>query len=179
MNITILTPEKCTKLEIELFYECVLKGKQVNKNGLKNRIIQSELLGFCYVKNKLVSVSSIKNPNNNYKKRIFEKAMMPELAKEHPYELGYAYTIDEFRGKGLNFNINKKLLSALEDSAVYATSHNKKMIESLLKLGFNPIGKVYNGDNGDEIKIYSYDVVSNNIINDGVSGFIDLNDVPN
>lgn len=128
------------------------------------------------MKHSLVSISSIKKPNESYKNRIFATAKISELAKYHPYELGYAYTEKDYRGKGLNFRINEKLLEYLTLEAVYATTHNLTMKSSLLKMGFEVIGSAYKGDSGHEIQILSYDILRN--MNDGVSGFIDLKDTP-
>ncbi|CAM4331871.1 hypothetical protein ZORO111903_13990 [Zobellia roscoffensis] len=176
MNIKVLPPNKCTEKELDLFHDLVLKGKQVDKNGLKNRISNSSVLGFCYIENSLVSISSIKRPNEGYKNRIFAKAKILELAKYHPFELGYAYTEKDFRGKGLNFRINERLLEFSVLEPIYATTHNVKMKGSLLRMGFKVVGAEYKGDSGHNIEILSHDLLKK--INDGVSGFIDLKDTP-
>lgn len=49
MNIKVLAPNKCTDKELDLFHSLVLRGKQVDINGLKKRILNSALLGFCYI----------------------------------------------------------------------------------------------------------------------------------
>ena len=176
MSIKILSPEMFNKKNIDIFYELVKEGEQVNLNGLKGRILRSALLGFYSIENKLVSVSSIKNPNSEYKERIFKKANISELAVRHQYELGYAYTIKEYRGMGINISLNERLLDQIEDHAVYATTHNENMKSSLVKMGFEAVGREYEGDKGDKIQMYSYDILKN--MNDGVSGFINLEDIP-
>jgi predicted GNAT family N-acyltransferase len=145
----------CSLTEINNFFELAKKAEQVDENGLLNRINNSELLGFCYSNEQLVGISAIKNPNENYKKRIFRKASIEEEAKNFRFELGYSYTEEEFRGKRISFNINRKLVDKILSDNIYATTANQGMIKILSKIGFHKIGKSYKGNhNTDEIQIY-------------------------
>jgi len=86
MTIKIFKPENCSDAQLKTFYEIVVDGNQVNANGLLNRIKTADFLSFCELDDKVVGVASIKNPDINYKKTIFEKANVEELADDYKYE---------------------------------------------------------------------------------------------
>lgn len=149
----IKNPKSCSHFEIEKFHELVLKSGQVEKIGLMSRIMNTELLGYCYSNDTLVSISAVKKPNEGYKKSVFEKAGIENLAIKYLFEIGYAFTENEYRGNSLNFQINKQLLSNLGSKPVYATSNNEIMMKNLEKLGFERIGNSFLGKYNEKIQV--------------------------
>lgn len=154
LEFKIKQPSDCSEVEIDEFHAITLKSGQVMKMGLKARINNSTLLGFCYTKDQLISISSVKSPNKNYRNGVFEKAGIKELADDYPYELGYAFTETEFRGNGLNYELNKRLLSEMHSAKIYATSDSDGMIKILEKLGFERIGNSFHGNYNEKIRVF-------------------------
>ena len=157
MVIKIKPPSEFDDNEIDLFEELVKEGSQVNNTGLRDRILNSKLLAFCYSRDELVGISSIKQPNIRYKNRIFEKANIEDKSIDFDYELGYSFTKENNQGKGISHKINSKLISSFKDGNIYSTTANPVMIHLLKKLQFNEIGKKYKGEiNEEKIQIFSY-----------------------
>lgn len=158
MKYNVKTPQDCSEREINAFIQLVLEGGQVVSRGLKNRILNARLLAFCYIKNELVGISSIKQPSFRYKTRTFKNALVEMEAFKHDYELGYTVTKADFGGNGISFKLNSKLLSNI-DSGVYATTANPIMIHLLEKLKFRKLGNPFKGKiNKENLYIYSYRV---------------------
>lgn len=157
MKIFTKEPKNCTSNEIELFVKLVQEGSQVNNTGLKDRILNTKLLAFCYLRNELIGISAIKKPNLNYKNTIFKKADIEIHSSDFDYELGYSFTKEFHQGKGINYKINRRLISDIHDGNIYATTANPVMKHLMKKLEFDEIGNEYKGEiNEDMIQIFSY-----------------------
>ena len=96
----IVNPTDSSKeSEIDIFHNLVLKGGKVQKMGLKNRIRNCALLGYCYYKSEIVGVSAVKIPLNSYKVSIIEKSQIDRSPKELNFEIGYSFTEIKHRKK--------------------------------------------------------------------------------
>ena len=98
----IKRPLDSTELEIDRFHDLVRKGGKVQKRGLKKRIQNCALLGYCYYKDEIVGVSAIKIPLNSYKVSIIEKSKIDRKPEELNFEIGYSFTEIKHRKKGIN-----------------------------------------------------------------------------
>ena len=150
LNYQVKNPASCSSDQLEEFHKLSMKAEQVDVYGLEARIRNSEILAFCYDSGRLVGISALKNPNSNYKNRVFKKAGISELADNYDFEIGYAYTENEYRGNRINFHLNERLINMVKSRRVYATTANPSMINILKNLGFNPIGKPYQGVQNQE-----------------------------
>lgn len=159
MIIKVQQPSKFSEKEINEFYELVKGGGQVNKETLMSRLKKAKLLALGFVDDKLIAVTSLKIPNNNYKNRIFNNGEIKGKASLYSYELGYAVTHKKYRGKGYNFKLNDKLISKVKDGNIYATTGNPYMVKLLNNLGFKAIGKEYKGNYNDNLQIYALEIV--------------------
>jgi predicted GNAT family N-acyltransferase len=159
MKIKILQPNNCTEKEINDFFELVKYGGQVNIGTLLIRLKKAKLLALGYVDDKLIAVTSLKIPNDNYKKRVFENGNIMEKANFYSYELGYAVTHEKYRGKGYNFKLNYELISKVNEGNIYAITGNTYMIKLLIKLGFKAIGAKYKGYYNESLQIYSLSIM--------------------
>ncbi|MBL4904467.1 MAG: hypothetical protein JKZ00_00190, partial [Flavobacteriaceae bacterium] len=142
------------------FYKLVRSGGQVNEKTLINRLKKAKLLAFGYADDgNLIAVTSIKVPNNKYKNDVFINGSIKESTENYSYELGYAVTHKEHRGKGYNFKLNKELISKVNDGNIYATTGNPFMVKLLKKLNFKPIGQEYDGKYNEKLQIYALDIM--------------------
>ena len=83
IKIQIKPPSKCSSEEIVNFFQLALKSGEVDEVGLKDRITQTELLGFGYINKKLAGIAALKNPTSNHKENIFLRTgLKKELFKE-------------------------------------------------------------------------------------------------
>lgn len=155
MKIYIKRPSDFTNNEIRLFTDFIKEGSQVSEIGLKKRVLNCKLLGFCYMSNELVGISAIKTPLDSYRFKVFMNARLEKEVEKFKYELGYSFTKKGYQGKGINYAINSELISNVNDSNIYATTGNPGMIHLLVKLGFNQIGEKYNGDFNETLQVFS------------------------
>ena len=55
-------PEACSSQEITEFMNLILKGNQVQKEGLRDLVMDAQWLGFARLDGSLVSVAAVKAP---------------------------------------------------------------------------------------------------------------------
>ena len=152
--LKIKKPQDCSENELIAFYELAIKAEQVNKAGLKDRIRNCLLIGFCYYEDLLIGISAIKVPIKTYKYKIFTKAGIKKEASLFNFELGYSFTEEKFRGRQISYNLNKRLVNELPSNGIYATTANPGMKRILKNIGFTENGKPYKGEhNLDDIQI--------------------------
>lgn len=147
----------CNKQEIENFHQLVLNGGQVEVSGLRNRIRRAKLLAFHYEKNTLVAITALKRPNETYKKDVFRKAGVSEESDKYNLEVGWAFTVEEYRGKGICSGLVQKIVNKSKSEAIFATTkkHNLQMHRILKKNGFQKIGKPFRGrTNGYYLELF-------------------------
>jgi GNAT superfamily N-acetyltransferase len=143
----ILKPSECNASELEQFKRMVLKGGQVNENGLASRIFDAVLLAFHFDGDKLVGIAAIKNPRNSYKVGVFKKAGYLELESQFQMELGWVFTLKECRGQKIASNLIEELINYSNSKNLFATTktNNTSMHYLLIKNGFEIFGKSFSG----------------------------------
>jgi GNAT superfamily N-acetyltransferase len=154
-QIKILPPAECSPKELKDFHDLVLSGKQVQEEGLPERIAKAALLAFAQVDGQLAGVASIKNQKRNYVTGIFLKAKVPRLAENFDYEIGYAVTHENFRRRGISRDLIIQLIAQKPQAKFYATTKNDDMRSLLEKSGFEKTGKTYNNMDGENLDLYT------------------------
>jgi len=156
----IKQPSECSEEEKKRFYLMVLKGEQVDKYKLRNRIEEAKLLSLHYKENRLVGIAALKQPYKTYIKKVFSKAGVSEEFNKYNLEIGWAYTESKYRHKGISSNIIRELISRLKHQNIFAITrtNNSKMQSILERNGFRKTGKSFQGRN-DYIQLFtlSYD----------------------
>jgi len=156
MTTKIFKPENCSVDQLQEFFDIVVEGKQVNANGLLNRIKAADFLSFCELDNEIVGVASIKNPDKKYKKTTFKKANVEEFADDFDYEIGYAVTKETHRRKGISEQLIKSLIENSSSKSFYATTKNDGMRHLLEKIGFAKLGDNYTNSKNEILTLYRY-----------------------
>lgn len=143
----IKAPSECTKQEIEDFHQLVSSGGEVEVALLRSRIRRAKLLALHYEKDTLVATTALKRPNETYKKDVFRKARVSDESDRYSLEVGWAFTMEEYRGKGICSGLVQQLVNRSESEAIFATTrkHNLQMHRILKKNGFRKIGKQFKG----------------------------------
>ena len=147
----------CSKQEIDIFHDLVVKGGKVQLKGLLERILNCKLLAFCYnSSNEIIAISSIKRPQKSYSMEVIKNANLGRLYKDLQFELGYSFTEVEYRRKGINVNLKRKLLDRIkeEDCLAFSATAITSSQTFLQNNGFICYGKSYNRENDIDIKYY-------------------------
>lgn len=142
-------PRDCSSAELETFERLVSAGGEVSLVGLRQRILSAEKLIFIN-DGECVAIGAIKNPNAEYKARIFKKSNATEPNK-YQYELGWFYVSSIARGKGYGRALMEESKELLAGTACFATTResNIAMHHLFRSFGFSKLGKPYKSDNGD------------------------------
>ena len=149
-------PLECSDFEIEKFHELVLKGGKVEKQGLKLRILNCELLAFCTVNDVIIAVSAIKRPEESYVEQIILKANLARDYKKLKFEIGYSFTEKNFTRKGINGDLKLLLLNEIKNVSgiLFSTTAIPSSQKFLENNGFVNIGIPFDGKNDRNIKYY-------------------------
>jgi predicted GNAT family N-acyltransferase len=150
MEKIVKAPRDCSPTEQELFQDFVIEGGEVSSGRLRNRIQRAEHLCFINDGDCVVAVGAIKNPDDGYKTRIFEKAGVPSPSN-YSYELGWLFVLTSERKKGYGRALMEALMGSLSGKACYATTREDNNDTHLLlgRFGFSRCGQSYKSDNGD------------------------------
>jgi predicted GNAT family N-acyltransferase len=134
------------------FAALVLAGGEVTAVELEVRIKKAEKLIFLEQDGCLKGVAALKNPEKNYKERVFRKAQANFEAKQFLFELGYVFVLPSSRGAGFSHKLVEVALSVAGGQAIFATSRaDNAPIHKVLKAhGFYCHGKTYASSRGNQ-----------------------------
>jgi len=97
---------------LEQFHDLVVSGKQVEAEGLPERIASAALLAFAHIDGQLTGIAAIKNQKRSYITGIFLKAKVPPPAENFQYEIGYDVRHMDFRRRGIGSDLIRKLINS-------------------------------------------------------------------
>ncbi|MGG7664086.1 GNAT family N-acetyltransferase [Dyadobacter sp. BHUBP1] len=129
--------------ELQTFLDLlVLQGKIVRPT--MEKVKRCRYLALCKVGTEIVSIGAIKPKTDS----VFgeKKANLPEYAKNFDYELGYCYTLEEYRRKGYGSDIVRRLLTHVNEENLMATTElddTNRMINILENRGFTRKGQSF------------------------------------
>lgn len=145
MKWEIQTPELVKENHLTQIIALVVSGNQITKQGLKERLLRSDLIAFGILDDLVITTATIKNPAASYSKRVFRQSQTPYSPDDFKKELGYIATHADHEGKGYCQHVLSLLLKAI-DSSMFATTRKASMIHILSKHGFTQTGKLYKED---------------------------------
>lgn len=162
MDCTVCHPRECSDLELGEFIQLVQEGGEVQAQGLRARIQNSESLVFIRESGELAGIAALKNPNPAYRSRVFDKASSDRRPDTYRFELGYVYVATQHRRKGLSHRLTAAALEASGDAAVFATSRveNVAMHRALSRCGFVEHGDDYQSNRGSHLRLFILDRAS-------------------
>lgn len=149
-------PRNCCEYQLNKFYDLVLKGNKVQKEGLKRRISNCKLLGFCSINENIIAISSIKRPQKSYIETVINNAKLDRNWTELEFEIGYSYTENDYREKGISTEIKRRLLERMKEikGKIFSTTAITSSQRFLIQNGFINYGKAYDGKNDKNIKYF-------------------------
>lgn len=150
--IAVKKPSKCSSAELQDFAALVLAGGEVMAVGLDARIKKAEALIFLSQDNCLKGIAAVKNPAQNYKGDVFQKAQATVQANEFLFELGWIFVLPSSRGAGFSHKLVQAALGATGGRGIFATSRsdNAPMHKVLNAHGFSLHGKAYASSRGNQ-----------------------------
>lgn len=135
-------PAEFEAAEIDKFVLFVVAGGEVNREGLKGRVVQARCIAFLREKGSLVAVGGLKNPSAAYRRRVSSGSRTQLDDASFPFELGWVFVHPDARGRGYSLPLCESLISGARGHGVFATSNvgNPKMHKTLAHLGFARTG---------------------------------------
>lgn len=150
-HITIKHPHLCTESEINGFAELLYKGGEVDSTGLVDRIKTAYLLAFLKIDDKLVGIRALKKPNDTYRNYVSKNSNIKLDIHSFPFELGWSFILEEFRGNAHSYKLGKHLIDAVSHEGVFSTTrtNNIAVHKVLIRLGFVRKGKEWKSKLGN------------------------------
>ena len=148
-------PGDFAEAERAAFCALVREGAQVAEAGLKERVNRARRLVFLHNGLTLAGIAAIKQPERNYRERVFERAGVPDRGCE--LELGYVVVADAYRGRKLSQELVRHAFAGFEQTALFATSRVDRvpMHRTLKRFGFAPLGHLYQStEEGAEVQLF-------------------------
>lgn len=149
--VTIKKPSECSTAELQDFVAFVLAGGEVTAVGLDVRVKEAEALVFLVQDGCLKGIAAVKNPDQNYKNKVFRKARASVQANEFPFELGWVFVLPSSRGVGFSHKLVKAAIDVTSGRGVFATSRSDNVpMQKVLKAhGLSCHGKEYVSSRGN------------------------------
>ena len=149
----IKKPAECSIAEIHHFYLKLRKGNKVSPVNLHEKIFAAEYLGFCYQGGILIGISGIKKPTISYLEIVYKKAGIIRNNEETTLEIGYSFTEEGFRQRGISTKLRTMLLRKINQhkGIIFSTTATPSSQRFLKANGFNPCGFPYQGMFDDNI----------------------------
>lgn len=145
VKIVTKPPPDCTADEIESFRALVIEGGQKAGKKLDNQIRRAGLLAFGYEGERLVSIAAVKRAGRLYISDLFRKANAFAESRAYRWEIGWLYTLPDFRNHGASRELICELLDRFDQHNLFATSRaeNEAVRKLFTRLGFQVCGAVF------------------------------------
>ncbi|WP_406826527.1 hypothetical protein [Pedobacter sp. KACC 23697] len=146
-HFEIKRPCDCTMIQLHHFYLLLRKGNKVSPVDLPLKIFNAAFLAFCYHDKKPVGISAIKRPTLAYLQQVYHKAGIITAIDQPFLEIGYSFTQESVRKKGISSTLKRLLLKKISDhhGMLFATTATASSQRFLKANGFQAKGNPYQG----------------------------------
>ncbi|WP_412468491.1 hypothetical protein [Pedobacter sp. KLB.chiD] len=146
-HFEIKRPYDCSMIQLHHFYLLLRRGNKVSAVDLPAKIFNAAFLAFCYNGKKLVGISAIKRPTIAYLQDVHKKAGIITDIDRPFLEIGYSFTIESVRNKGISGTLKRMLLNKISNhqGIIFSTSATPSSQRFLLANGFRAEGNPYQG----------------------------------
>lgn len=145
MTTIILQPKDINPDHLKQILTLIIKGGQVNRDGLQNRILRADLIAYMIQNEQVICTATLKNPHSSYRTKVFNQAKT-EIVPDNYKELGYIVTHPNFERKGHCQKLLKIFFKEIDRYSLFATTRKPSIVHILRKFGFSQAGKTYNHD---------------------------------
>lgn len=146
-HFEIKRPSDCSMLQLHHFYLLLRRGNKVSPVDLPLKIFNAAFLAFCYNGKKLIGISAIKRPTLSYLQEVYNKAAIIKKIDKPFLEIGYSFTQESVRKKGIGTTLKRLLLKKISDhhGIIFSTTATASSQRFLLANGFRGKGNPYQG----------------------------------
>jgi hypothetical protein len=125
--------------------ELIIKGNEANASLVESRLYSSALTAYYKDGGAVIATTSIKIPEANYIKDIFDKAQADFNPTKYSFELGYVFVEFAYRNQKLASTLCTELMNKFKKEPLFSTTRtdNTGMQSILHTLGFTPSGNSY------------------------------------
>jgi len=147
-HFEIKRPCDCSMIQLHHFYLLLRKGNKVSPVNLPLKIFNAAFLAFCYNGKRLVGISAIKRPALSYLQEVHKKAGIITGIDKPFLEIGYSFTRESVRNKGISSTLKQMLLNKISDyrGIIFATTATISSQRFLVVNGFTAKGNTYQGN---------------------------------
>ncbi|KQM76353.1 hypothetical protein ASE74_20120 [Pedobacter sp. Leaf216] len=158
----IKKPADCSITQLHHFYMLLKKGNKVSPVDLPLKIFNAAFLAFCYNGKRLVGISAIKKPSLTYLKDVHQKAGISNGIHQNFLEVGYSFTRESVRRKGISSTLKRMLLKKINDhqGILFSTTATPSSQRFLLFNGFRQKGNPYQGKFDNNIIYFEKNVTA-------------------
>jgi len=156
----IKRPADCSITQLHHFYMLLRKGNKVSPVDLPLKIFSAAFLAFCYNGKRLVGISAIKRPSLAYLEDVHQKAGI-DVGIDQPFmEIGYSFTRESVRRRGISSTLKRMLLKKISDhqGILFSTTATPSSQRFLMSNGFRPKGNPYQGKFDQNIIYFERDM---------------------
>jgi len=155
VSVIVKDPQDCTEAEISKFAELVQLGGEVKREGFKDLIRSAKSLIWLQIDGKTAGVAGLKHPRKQYRQRVFANAKAEFPSDQYPFELGWVYVDESYRGKKYSRHLIENALKSASGKSVYATSRTDQaaMHRTLKRYEFQKEGKPWTSGRDPEIEL--------------------------
>lgn len=148
MEVIIKRPSEISDKELNEILDLIEQGSQIpgNKADIIMRIKSAELISYISDEGRIISTATLKNPSDNYRKKVFTSAKADGILPAYKNELGYIATAKNRQGEKLCQKLLLAFIPLIADYKIFATTRKQSMIHVLGKFGFKITGEKYNLD---------------------------------
>lgn len=143
METIITKPNEVSVDLMRQILDLLDQGSQISMKGIEKRLMNADLLAMMVLSGTVVTVAALKNPEPNYKKKVFGSAKKGEVSSQFEKELGYIVTHPEFEGRKLCQKLLTVFIPQINGFNLFATTRKASVIHILGKFGFKKIGEPY------------------------------------
>jgi hypothetical protein len=147
-HFEIKRPYDCSMTQLHHFYLLLRQGNKVSPVDLPLKIFNAAFLGFCYNGKKLVGISAVKRPCPSYLEEVYKKAGIIAGIEKPFLEIGYSFTRESVRQKGISSTLKRMLLKKISDhhGIIFSTTATPSSQRFLVANGFRAKGNPYQGN---------------------------------
>lgn len=143
METLISKPKEVSADFLRQIIELLEQGGQISMQSIEKRLMMADLIAMIVDNHKVLAVAVLKNPDRNYKKKVFESASADDAESQFEKELGYIVTHPEFEGRKLCQKLLVFFLPHIDHLNLFATTRKDSIVHILGKFGFNKFGRPY------------------------------------
>lgn len=122
-------PNQISDTDYLQLVELIFSGGENTKENILPKLKAAKEIAFAKNGEEIISTAAIKQPNEETRKSVFERANSEYSYLHYILEIGFWATKKEYQCKGLLKSMLYEQLTKLKDKKIYCILHNQNAIE--------------------------------------------------